>query len=722
MTENANNPAAPGRGPETQRQRWVKYGGNVVLVSVVAVLLAAGVTWIATRHNLRRDTTVAGAYSLKPQTKAVLGDLKQKVEIVSLYARPEDAPLRDKRKEEERLQQLEEVSRVTDLLGEYKQNGRGKVDVQVIDPDRETAKVDALIKRVTETYGGEIKKYKAFLDDYSATKLPAIKKQVAEAASAVPALPFASGKQPAAIEQANQSVSAISESLEKQQKRFEKLLNESPPNYKAATDSVQTGMTYLSDIAQQIVTVYKEGQGEASLPDALKKYLADSVPRFEAIRKSADEVKAEVAKLGELKLDDLRQKLRERNAILVMGPTDMRTISHDDAWQIDLNLRRALAQQGTEIKPKFAGEQQITSAVLALTQTKKPKVCFVRAGGPPMADAGNPFSGPGGPLSGIAERIRALNFDVMEKDLSGMWAVQQQMQQRGMPPAPEPSDEEIRDAVWIVLSIPTGPTPMGNADIGPKVADHLKAGGSALVLFENRGDAMAQALGEWGITARTDAAAVHEPVTGGTQSDDFVNEAEKTSYVFVVDNYGDHMLARPLASLEAPLIAPVPIAYTPKDGFEGAPLIPLPAQPRTWGETDAQSWQDNSPAFDPAADLAGPIYAGAAVKRKQGEGRVVAIGSVRVAADDMLRIPDRELFRRGIIVSRFPGAAELITNSVLWLAKMEPMIAISPAAMEVNRIENISPGVLGFWRGVLLVGLPMLVVVAGLAMFVRRRG
>ena len=44
---------------------------------------------------------------------------------------------------------------------------------------------------------------------------------------------------------------------------------------------------------------------------------------------------------------------------------------------------------------------------------------------------------------------------------------------------------------------------------------------------------------------------------------------------------------------------------------------------------------------------------------------------------------------------------------MFWLAKMEPMIAISPAAMEVSRIEPMSPGVQGFWRtGVLLVGLP----------------
>jgi hypothetical protein len=255
------------------------------------------------------------------------------------------------------------------------------------------------------------------------------------------------------------------------------------------------------------------------------------------------------------------------------------------------------------------------------------------------------------------------------------------------------------------------------------VADHLKAGGSALVMFEPRGDALTQALADFGITARTDAAGVHEPVpVTGAQSDDFVNEAQKTSYVFVANDYGDHMLAKPLQSLDAPLIAPVPILFTPKEGVEGAPLIPLPNEPKTWGETSIESVQENTPTFDPKADFPGPLFIGAAAKRKQGEGRVVAIGSVQFVTDRMLQIPDREMFRRGYIVSRFPGSAELVTNSVLWLAKMEPMIAISPSAMEVNRIANIGPGALTFWRGVLLVGLPMLVVAAGLTMFVKRRG
>ena len=62
---------------------------------------------------------------------------------------------------------------------------------------------------------------------------------------------------------------------------------------------------------------------------------------------------------------------------------------------------------------------------------------------------------------------------------------------------------------------------------------------------------------------------------------------------------------------------------------------------------------------------------------------------------------------------------ELLVNEGL---AVQTSRAISPSAMEVNRIESIGPGALGFWRFVLIAGLPLMVLAAGLVMFVRRRG
>ena len=71
---------------------------------------------------------------------------------------------------------------------------------------------------------------------------------------------------------------------------------------------------------------------------------------------------------------------------------------------------------------------------------------------------------------------------------------------------------------------------------------------------------------------------------------------------------------------------------------------------------------------------------------------------------------------------RFPGNSELFMNSIYWLSRQETMIAISPAAMDVSRIGDMSRGAQSFWRvGVLLIGLPGLVIVAGAMVWFARR-
>src|SRR5687768_12391488 len=128
--------AVENRGPETQQQRWMKYGANVVLVSVVAVLLGVVAVALAGRPAMKAqiDTTQAGLFSLKAQTKAILKDLKQDVRIVSLYAKTKPVPGREN-------EYIDVATPVADLLDEYKRNGGGKIEVEVIDPIETPSKV-----------------------------------------------------------------------------------------------------------------------------------------------------------------------------------------------------------------------------------------------------------------------------------------------------------------------------------------------------------------------------------------------------------------------------------------------------------------------------------------------------------------------------------------------------------------------------------------------------
>jgi hypothetical protein len=150
MAEAAVNPSY-----ETQQQRWLKYGANVVLTVIAAIVLAILVVYLAQQFRGRIDRTYGHIYSLKPQTINLIKDLKSPVTLVSLYSQS-----RDPRPEIQR-ERREQAQTVQDLLYEY-QRKSSKIDVQIIDPDASPAKADALIKDVTERYGGEVQKYRSF--------------------------------------------------------------------------------------------------------------------------------------------------------------------------------------------------------------------------------------------------------------------------------------------------------------------------------------------------------------------------------------------------------------------------------------------------------------------------------------------------------------------------------------------------------------------------------
>jgi hypothetical protein len=710
--------------PESQKQRWIKYGANVILTVIVVIILAILITWLAQRFSRRVDTTASGVYSLKPQTVNIIRQLKSPIRIVSLYsAKTPHEGLTE-------TEQAESIQCVNDLLNEYKNKGKG-IDVDFIDPQASPAKEDALIADVTQTYGGEVSKYKGFLTDYD-KQYQQIKQLTADEAKTVKALPLEKIDDQQLLPTLVliiDTVQSFPKYLQTRQENIERRLKQKPPDYKGATDSVRSSMDELSQRVAIIIERLNETlkQNSAKLPAEVKEYFTASIPRYQQMKTLADELVKKVDALGDLKLDTLRQSLRQRDTILVMGQNDLRVIPFDKVWRREEQIKSYIKDPDAKLRPRFAGEQQISTAIVALTESSKPKVAFVRAGGPPLTDQGIPGFQQGGPMSMIADRLREYNFDVVEKDLSGQWAMQSQMQ--GMPAAPEPSDADIKQAVWVVLATPTDQRMPAPSMIAPRVKEHLDAGGSAMLILFPQADNLASVTREWGIEGNTSAVCVHDlikttPAGGG----DYLEEARRLPFVFQIRNYGDTELSRPLRSLESWLVPLLPVKTVapttqPVNSVKTAPLIPIPDDPKCWGETNIAALQSGDEVkFDAdKGDVPAPLFGGAQAERT-GAGRLVVIGSPAFIFDRNLTEPDPELARRGVFVSRFPGNSELFTNSIFWLSKLDTMIAISPSAMEVPRIRDMSDATLNAWRvGLLLVGLPGLVIAAGLMVFFARR-
>ncbi len=704
-----SSPAAdqPPALAESQRQRWVKYGANVVLSIVVAALIGAVLIYFAHRYNRRIDTTGVGLYSLRPQTRSILGSLDQNVTLVSLY------PRRSVEADEQDFYQP-----VVDLLEEYRRSS-SRVKVEVIDPQAEPARLDALIADLSSRYGKDTSEYRAALGDF-APLASTLKEAMSSQASAIEGLPLdqvTSREAARSLQLLAATITGLPQRIDAITRRIEQGTTGSLPDFRGLTADVSTELTSLSALLERSAAEL-DGLPQAGVPQALRDHAAAAGARFKELRQQVEEYLERLRGLGELKLDRLIETLASRS-IVVMGENDYKVLPFSSVWQAPPDL--ASFEPGRRLRMSFAGEQQISTAINSVTAASKPKVTFVRFGGLPMV---TPLFGPRAPMGAVADQLRAYNFEVFERDLSSEFA--RQAEQQGIE-VKEATDAELADSIWVVVSTEPALAGLRVNPLGDAIARHLDAGGAVMILAYIKSDEFTDALTPWGIRLRTDRVFVHDKIDdAGRSSDDAFEDAQRTPFIFITSDYGDHPLARPLAALDSLLVPLVQVEVQPAEGVTTTPLIPIPRTIRSWAETEVEQVMrlrttEYTPGVDVPNTAEAPLFAGAAAERADG-GRLVVIGSAQFALDQFINIPDPRLLQRGVLASRFPGNAELFTAGVFWLAGMDTMLAISPTAMEVSRIEPMSPAAAGFWRwGVLGAGLPGAAVLLGVIVYLRRR-
>jgi len=732
MAETKQNSAAPKGAKfevEDQSQRRVKYGANVVLTAVIVVVLAGLLVYIAGRANWRKDTTAGGNYSLKPQTVRLVQNLPQKVRIVGLFtkaAKEQETKVREDNSEV-RYQQ------VSDLLQEYQQKSNGKISVEMIDRVTEPSKLDALFNDVAKKYGNDYKKYQEVMDAYPAT-LDQINKLATEEIDALKksAPKITDQKMAMTIGEVVVTVQYFPQLLDDIRRNVKRQTELKVPDYKGAADDIRSGLEGLNERVDAVLKRFAAAKADPKTPADFKEYVAGAEPRYDAMKKAADDLLKKIGGLGELKqLDELRQNKAD-DCVVVMGENDLKVLPESAIYKVDDNAR--VIDSDTKMKPRFAAEQRISTALVTLTATNKPRIVFVRSGGPPAATS-IPMVGYQARYSEVADRFRDYGLEVMDKDISGQWqmqAMQLQMQMQGMPLPQEATDEQMKNAVWVVLVTPQDPRQLmqnpGAGMIGPKLNDHLKAGGSAMVLVDVQTEKM-DFLKEWGIETKPEYILVHDKIDAqGARSDDIAMDWQRQQPVFITNEYGDHAITRPLNSLDGLLVPVIPVDTVGAKGVKTTKILPIPNTPKVWAESDIESVGQGKPVtFDPkkegTPDLAGPFWGGAVAEREDGKGRLIVIGCSQFATDTYIRIPNLPVSKaQDRFVARFPANPELFVNSVFWLTKMDTMIAISPSAMEIPRVAPMGNVASAFLRfGLPVIVLPALVLVAGLSVYLRRR-
>ncbi len=125
--------------------KWWRMGGAAegLLAALVIIGLVGAVTYAATRPTVRHtwDLTKRDIYTLQPQTRGVLSGLETDVHFITIM-RPESGPL---------FSGLAEVQQkaadyVNTLLRLYEQEAGGRVTLEILDPHRDSRRVNDLVR------------------------------------------------------------------------------------------------------------------------------------------------------------------------------------------------------------------------------------------------------------------------------------------------------------------------------------------------------------------------------------------------------------------------------------------------------------------------------------------------------------------------------------------------------------------------------------------------
>lgn len=366
----------------------------------------------------------------------------------------------------------------------------------------------------------------------------------------------------------------------------------------------------------------------------------------------------------------------QTTGVVVESGSDKRVIDSNDLAELDFS---SMQTTGTPQMTGFKGEQLFTSAILQLSEGRKPKILFTTGHGEHSLDDQSEKG-----FAGAQQLLGRDNFEM------GEWA------SLGKGAVPQGTD-------LVVIAGPKGSFVQPELDA---LSAYLNNGGRMLVLLDPTPGPVAGSglmstglegwLGRYGIKVGQDI--VVDP------SNPLPFFGPET--IFSKD-YGDHPVTRALSDGSLPVLMSVVRSMAPGSapGIKVTELLRTSAE--GWGETnlaDLQKVQRDT------SDVAGPVPLGAVAesgatapgKRPM---RLVALGDSDFAANQLLQAN--------------PPNAVLLANTLNWLVEREALLGIPPKKTEQVKLTLTRDEIRTVY--LLAAALPLLSIVLGTVVFFRRR-
>jgi ABC-type uncharacterized transport system involved in gliding motility auxiliary subunit len=350
----------------------------------------------------------------------------------------------------------------------------------------------------------------------------------------------------------------------------------------------------------------------------------------------------------------------------------------DSADLADFDFSGVQLGQGPEMTG-YKGEQAFTSALLQLSEGRKPKILFTTGHGEHSLDDSAQRG-----LSSSREILGRDNFEMEE------WA------SLGKPAVPPKTD-------LVVIAGPTG------SFLQPELkafSDYVRAGGRMLVLLDPtlQGSSLVE-TGLEGWLAGYGVKVGHDIVVDPSNPMPFFG-----SETLFVKDYGEHPITKAMRSGSLPVLVSLARSVGKGEAPAGGNVQVselLRTSSQGWGETDLahldQVTKDDK-------DVPGPVSLGVAVEIKSGAAgrpaRLVVFGDSDFATNQLVRANGTN--------------AMLLANSLNWLVERETLLGIPPKKTEQVRL-SLTAGELRTVYVLSLLVLPGLAAAAGIYVYFRRR-
>jgi ABC-type uncharacterized transport system involved in gliding motility auxiliary subunit len=370
-------------------------------------------------------------------------------------------------------------------------------------------------------------------------------------------------------------------------------------------------------------------------------------------------------------------------AALVTSGDKRWSITRDDL--VDFDYDSLDPQGGGTPKVNVKTEQALTGALVQVTSGRATKVCTTEGHGE------WPLEGSERSLYALKQELKRENIDVTPVATRGK--------------AELPKD---CDAIFVV-----GPAKAFAKEESDALKKYLDAGGNLMVALDPV--ITGEQIEETGLESLTEAYGVRIDRDVVVELDAERLLSASPIEQFIVTDFSDHPLMRPLVGLGAPVAMLLARSFTISQGSEAQPL--LKSSDKAYGETALGQLSAGDDLKAGEGDIAGPVTIAVAVDtrpEREGEGGPPKLGG------RMVLVGDSEWMAGGYLQQPQVANIDLLSSVTGFLTERKELVSIAARKINAQAVMLTEDNLLGIFLRVVLL-MPLSVLVFGVGIWWQRR-